>query len=894
MRGRQKKDELFSDDDSDGSQYYHEEEPPKVVPLKTPAANKNDSQKEVGRKGILKSVAKENKKSVKMSSTDKEEDNFRSKTDLDENEIEILKLDNNSSSKKKFNHNDEVYYAMLNDEEYKLESDPVSGDEVDEDDRAKSSKSSVFEKIDVNASQRVLTGKFRQMPSEKSEEDSNGIRNGNETSKQPSSRFKRRSTAHKRRTALQQLKEEFLSTREGIELFKKFLAQTGNGKDLLEFWIELEEFKDEFEQFEEYGENEIGNKQFRKILRDIMSKYNISTETKEQIRKTLRTDGFSMTMFMRTQYDILRRLRSYWVPRYLEHMEKTEGIRVPSAFRALSLDTKSKPSSVTGVTTATEGQSYNLPTEPDDDFNDLDFDQRDEEDDALPDKQQDFAMHHHVDVSKSLPLKPDITVIRMLENPMKTWSDVEKIDKKPDSRVKSGVKRSPEEWKEHLQPEEDYFVKALEADKQSGSPFLRHLQKCCLNASTESSEKKEMKNVAKLLFWQDSNMFSESLHLYTNEHAKQSAAWSIFNKFFNPLSIWFIEMKHKEIEKMRLSLQDHSTKFDKELFKPAADKIVKELRNPWVTYNRDDLRTFITSRDYVGYGVLSRFREFSGISLDKEDELNLRRYPGSTESQIRTRVHKELLEREREAELIEMEKQKVREEAINKIHAARRKIWLAQKRKYRKMMDDDMGDPIPQRSILRTREGVENKDENQWKAKPTKKQKSKSAWVQSLTLENIMEDKSLYRKFVEYLKENEREGSMNKIMLFVDLNNHFKLSRDQKEQSSMNITSTYLRRDSARRVEIPKMLAFRELRPNDAKLQAIQEYVQKEVDEFVDYFKQGYQFITKVEASKKYKGEKVNPPIWAQRKAENGLVENDDVAVKVNPTLDDRELLKSG
>lgn len=75
------------------------------------------------------------------------------------------------------------------------------------------------------------------------------------------------------------------------------------------------------------------NKSQDKILfwtcRDIQDKYklNLTEEARDQITKASCNSSLSHTVFIRTQYDVLRRLRAYWVPRYLIHMERLRELR---------------------------------------------------------------------------------------------------------------------------------------------------------------------------------------------------------------------------------------------------------------------------------------------------------------------------------------------------------------------------------------------------------------------------------------------------------------------------------------------------------------------------------------------------------------------------------------
>ena len=65
------------------------------------------------------------------------------------------------------------------------------------------------------------------------------------------------------------------------------------------------------------------------LYRDIQDKFKISLtkDAKEQISKAASNANLSHSVFIRTQYDVLRRLRAYWVPRYMLHMERERRIR---------------------------------------------------------------------------------------------------------------------------------------------------------------------------------------------------------------------------------------------------------------------------------------------------------------------------------------------------------------------------------------------------------------------------------------------------------------------------------------------------------------------------------------------------------------------------------------
>lgn len=54
---------------------------------------------------------------------------------------------------------------------------------------------------------------------------------------------------------------------------------------------------------------------------------NLTKEAQQQISKSACNATLSHTIFIRTQYDVLRRLRAYWVPRFLIHEERLRELR---------------------------------------------------------------------------------------------------------------------------------------------------------------------------------------------------------------------------------------------------------------------------------------------------------------------------------------------------------------------------------------------------------------------------------------------------------------------------------------------------------------------------------------------------------------------------------------
>nr|XP_016846092.1 PREDICTED: uncharacterized protein LOC103282419 [Anolis carolinensis] len=124
--------------------------------------------------------------------------------------------------------------------------------------------------------------------------------------------------------ALQQLKEDILGTRAGMESFKEFLHGT-LGIHLLDFWIDCEDVMEQIRHLEATGAQKETQMFFLSALRSIQARYMLTVPlaSQEQHGETTDTEETAFAPLSRKQYDALRRLRSYWVPRFLIHLQRT-------------------------------------------------------------------------------------------------------------------------------------------------------------------------------------------------------------------------------------------------------------------------------------------------------------------------------------------------------------------------------------------------------------------------------------------------------------------------------------------------------------------------------------------------------------------------------------------
>ncbi|XP_068088773.1 uncharacterized protein [Hyperolius riggenbachi] len=125
-------------------------------------------------------------------------------------------------------------------------------------------------------------------------------------------------------SSLQQLKEDALSSREGIAEFTDFLQGT-LGIHLFQFWMDCEQFKEESADLKVNHSPEEARHRSLLLFRTIQKKFRafLTPFCQEQIRLGQQNWGSTYQALRRSQYDALRRLRAYWIPRFLIHQQRS-------------------------------------------------------------------------------------------------------------------------------------------------------------------------------------------------------------------------------------------------------------------------------------------------------------------------------------------------------------------------------------------------------------------------------------------------------------------------------------------------------------------------------------------------------------------------------------------
>ncbi|KAJ1147859.1 hypothetical protein NDU88_000703 [Pleurodeles waltl] len=108
-----------------------------------------------------------------------------------------------------------------------------------------------------------------------------------------------------------------------MEEFCAFLRGT-QGEHLLHFWMDCEDFKERSLALEANEDHPEAQHLCAHLFRCILDKHkrHLTAETQVQIRNVQADLGLTFRAFSRPQYGALRRLRSYWVPRFLIHRHR--------------------------------------------------------------------------------------------------------------------------------------------------------------------------------------------------------------------------------------------------------------------------------------------------------------------------------------------------------------------------------------------------------------------------------------------------------------------------------------------------------------------------------------------------------------------------------------------
>ncbi|XP_072031975.1 uncharacterized protein [Amphiura filiformis] len=337
--------------------------------------------------------------------------------------------------------------------------------------------------------------------------------------------------------SFQQLKEELMGTLAGMEALKTFLKTT-SGEDMLNFWLDCELYRDNVQALGETHANITRTRLFR----DIQDKYRfkLTPDAMEQIKRAQGNTGLSESVFTRTQYDVLRRLRSYWVARFILHQERVQDYNLE----------KIKEQQMREFGNAKSPQLNFLPS---------------------------------ISLVKSLPVRPSSCV--RLATTTKDWNRVAAGGRRMQDTIQEGYLVDFQTANYMPRPLSARFHVGLSCDRTAGRPFQRYLEK-----------HHDRRYLANLLFWQDVTDYGIAEDRDADRLLRMGQAWSIFSRFIVDGAVWNIGLPSNQRDFIHTSLLLTSDFVEASTFQQAKDHAVHVLQMEWLHYLKEDLAVFLECR----------------------------------------------------------------------------------------------------------------------------------------------------------------------------------------------------------------------------------------------------------------------------------------------------------
>ncbi|XP_075250578.1 uncharacterized protein LOC142342844 isoform X1 [Convolutriloba macropyga] len=718
--------------------------------------------------------------------------------------------------------------------------------------------------------------------------------------------------------SLQESKEILFKNREMMKLFTKFLKGT-QGETLMNFWIDCEQFRDDMTQFEELETHEIQSKIYLHAFRELLDKYGLklTNETKAQLINE-RSDSFSSSIFSKVQYDALKRLRSYWVPRFVIYCQTKEGSYANqtlerSGLEITSIEKPEKKLSPTGFETLVT----------------FDF---------LP----------SLNVARTLSVQPDVSWSDV-SNPMIPWIKVMESGKGPDARIKSAKRDS----KLKTSPSAHNFVSDIDRvsfvdkdsevslvmgedlikldevtmcivkDKDSGGPFQRYLQQMCL--SSEYVEQ-TLTSLAQYLYWQDMLELMEAEQRVGDRLIRLTNAWGIFNKYFNTASLWAVTRDIGQIEQLRGSLEQCANSRDvngkcSHVFKTITQHILTQLKSQWINYAVKDSETLESSLDFELF--LSNSEDTGGVAgkgasktamsdmdSQRDERFRSRGVSISNQKSSMTSLNKGaagIVGEEASLHEKQLRLQKAFQIAQDIEHYRKKQKNYRNQAHRRKKQNKQQKKTVVVEKSIHTDTLANEKAKNE-ETKEKKRKSDKPAEVKVLSsVKDFLnpEWQGLSRNFVKYCESYEEFNTLLLFRLFLEIQKYNKLihqSAKVKDVQSQLIYTTYLDAYAPLRVNLPKKYLVKE-KLTAERMKSLEDYIEKTLRTAVKIFNEGQKWTesqTKAKKTSLIPGKLTSgvqtadvgiPPMWVRRRVENGLPSKSaaQAGIRSIPTEKDRE-----
>ncbi|XP_077998144.1 uncharacterized protein LOC144451207 isoform X2 [Glandiceps talaboti] len=595
-------------------------------------------------------------------------------------------------------------------------------------------------------------------------------------------------TRHKR--TFQQLKEELLGSIIGMDSFKEFLYST-IGMDMLNFWLDCEHYCDNVRAIDTLQ----SKLQRNRLFRDIQDRYKfkLSEDAKDHIKQAQENEGLSETVFTKTQYDILRRMRTYWVPRFLIHQERQ------GEFDLMPIPEVPEP-------------------------------EQELEDDK---KYSNFNFLPSISLVNSLPVRPE-SCVRLAQNNY-SWDAVVSGGHKMEEEIRPGKFTVPTPKDER--PYTVRFREGIMNDKDAGGPFQRYL---------ESQE--DNRYLSNFLFWQDVTDYGQGDDRSADRLLRMGQAWTIFNKYISLGCVWDIGLSPYDRDNIHHKLLTTKDFVEAVVFDGAKDHTVKMLQREWLRYLKYDLRTFLECRARPDDMIFSPSPTPPPDSSKRKaarkpwvrrkvtfkfpaTELSC---PGSTESQRQQRLLKSLEDAEKINAIRspELMKKKQEKEKRKKQQAVARKKLLKKMKKGGKMGGKKGGGQV---TIKTPGEESGEGDKKEQKSEEKKKEDKKD---EPISFSSTYRNRTLMNSFKKFLSDDEEKEYLNSLNMYLDIETYQRLPEahiEKKQAQLKHIVAAYFTQTSKKFVNLPaevvQVLAKEGDRPRNSVLNACQKAVKPDLEQ---------------------------------------------------------------
>ncbi|XP_067943114.1 regulator of G-protein signaling 22-like [Watersipora subatra] len=575
--------------------------------------------------------------------------------------------------------------------------------------------------------------------------------------------------------SLQQMKERIFSSRAGMAELTEFLADT-NGMDLFNFWIDCETFKDTMADHDEIMKMASRNQLFR----DIQDKYKLSltADARAQIQKAASSYQLSHTVFIRTQYDVLRRLRTYWLPRFILHKEKANELNSLLGLHQLN---------VASQQTSTDKRS----------------------DQFLP----------KISFVNSLPIDHN-RIMQLAESGSETWTTVLQGGRKLDARVKSARIIQSVSQSEGRGDIRERMLLALQCDRNAGGPFRAYLakfEKCTL--------------LSKLLFWEAVTDYGSAEDRSADRLLRMNQAWNIYNLYIGENSPYDIDISGRARSDILNCLKKSTDFVSADLLQSAQSHAVDSLIEPWKLYLKYDVKLFLDAQA-ARFGTIDVRPSFAlekiFVICDPESSRVLIKKPlmrlrQPTASSVTTMVlrrtpltqsaKEERRQRRKERRLQLLKEQKALLKMVKARQEERKQRIVDLNAKSRQSGQvalgpdgvpiDDFGDGMFARSGKSHKSGFSRET-------PTKDEQ-KSARINAVLHDkeadfvDMVKNRTMMTMFKKYLVDNEARDFINAVNLYHEIDVYHKTESKPKTKKDLQATfiyKTYLEANAKKAVKL--------------------------------------------------------------------------------------------